>query len=188
MLRMNRAAIYLLPAALLLVLSDSAHADGYVGVGVGSDSQLHGDIAEHFTTGEEATSSRIHIGERFGAIALEASLFGSQLVGMADARDYSTISLGVDLKYYVGLVGSLEGYGKVGLNKTWLDSPAATDEDYEGRGQALGLGLQYSFNLAMAEVGLWADYTVQKTELRDDQRMPLDGQLAMLNLGLSLGF
>jgi hypothetical protein len=39
----------------------------------------------------------------------------------------------------------------------------------------------------VTDIGLWADYTVQRTELRDGDRMALDGELSMFNLGLSVG-
>jgi hypothetical protein len=132
--------------ALGLASSSEALADGYVGIGVGSDSEISGDLSNYFTTDEETANSRIVLGQRFGAISLEASLFGSQLQGMgamAAADKYSTISLGVDLKYSVGLIGALEGYGKIGVNKTWLSGPDGGESmNYQGRGNALGLGLQ----------------------------------------------
>ncbi len=187
----------LLPAALLAFLSlgfassSEAQADGYVGIGIGSDSGISGELSNYFDTNEETSNSRIVLGQRFGALSLEASLFGSQLQGvgaMAAADSYSTISLGVDLKYSVGLVGALEGYGKIGLNKTWLTGPDSGESlSYSGRGNALGLGVQYNFNIAVTRIGLWADYTVQRTELRDGDRMALDGELSMFNLGLSVG-
>jgi hypothetical protein len=174
-----------------LAQPSEALADGYVGLGVGSDSEISGELSNHFDTNEETTNSRIVLGQRFGALALEASLFGSELQGtggMAGTEDYATISLGVDLKYHVGLFGSFEGYGKIGLNKTWLSGGSDDSLGYEGRGEALGLGVQYSFNVAVTQVGLWADYTVQHTELRDaDRPEQLDGELGMFNLGISVG-
>lgn len=188
----------LLPASLVALFAlglaqpTEAKADGYVGIGVGSDSSISGELSNHFGTSEDTTSSRVVLGQRYGALALEASLFGSQLQGiggMAGTDDYSTISLGVDLKYHLGIVGGLEGYGKIGLNKTWLSGPENTESlSYEGRGEAMGLGLQYSFNVAVTRVSLWLDYTLQRTELRDDDRIALDGELGMANLGLSVGF
>lgn len=174
------------------VSAGTAQADGYVGVGIGSDSALGGDLNQHFSTDDDTSSRRIVIGQRFGFVALEASLFGSELLGdsaLVGNNEYSTVSLGVDLKFHLGLILGLEAYGKLGLNKTWLSGPAETDAwDYSGRGNALGLGLQYTFDLPLASISLWADYTVQRTELRDSDRQALDGELAMGNLGVSLGF
>ena len=189
----SRVAMVSLTALLLGCISaSSAEANGYVGVGIGSDTRLGGDLDRHFSTDDDSSSRRILIGQRFGFLALEASLFGSELTGdsaLVGNDDYSTISLGVDLKFHMGLIAGLEAYGKLGLNRTWLSGPAAREDwDYSGRGNALGVGLQYTFDLPLAAISLWADYTVQRTELRDGERQPLDGELAMTNLGISLGF
>ncbi len=187
-----------LPASFVAILAvgftqpSEAMADGYVGLGIGSDSKIGGELANYFDTNEESANSRIVLGQRFGAFALEASLFGSQLQGtggIAGTDEYATISLGVDLKYHVGLFGSFEGYGKIGLNKTWLSGPEGDNAlSYSGRGEALGLGVQYNFNVAVTRVALWADYTLQQTELRDSNRAEeLDGELGMFNLGVSIG-
>lgn len=168
-----------------------AHADGYIGAGVGASSELSGEISNHFSTDDDTTSSRVLVGERFGALAFEGSLFGSQLrgtSGLTGTGDSTTISLGLDVKYYIGLFGGLEGYGKLGLNKTWLAAGDGMDASYEGRGKALGLGLQYSFNLPLTEVGLWVDYTAQDTELRSADGPNLDGNIEMVNFGVSVGF
>ncbi|MCP4449533.1 MAG: porin family protein [Myxococcales bacterium] len=186
------AALPLLAFPLLLASAGEAHAGGYVGAGIGSGSELSGDIASHFETDEDTTSFRVLVGERFGALAVEGSLFGSQLRGISGLSgdgDFTTLSLGIDLKYYVGLVAGLEGYGKIGLNKTWLTGPdTAEDWNYEGRGQELGVGLQYNINLPLAKVGFWIDYTAQHTELRDGDNQALDGTIEMANIGVSVGF
>lgn len=178
-------------AAALLLASATARADGYIGAGVGSDSALHGGLGAHFDTGDEASAGRLLIGQRMGIVALEASLFGTDLHGVSQAagpHDYSTISLGVDLKVYLPLLLGLEAYGRAGLNKTWLDAPAERQQwSYEGRGHALGGGLQYTIGLPLADIGLWLDYTRQETDLRDGNRAPLDGRVDMLTLGVSLG-
>jgi len=195
--RRANPALAILPVVLgsLLLFSGAgeAQADGYIGAGIGSGGDLSGDLSEHFTTDEDSSSSRIIVGERFGALAVEGSLFGSQLrgaSGFSGEGDFTTISLGVDLKYYIGLVGGLEGYGKIGLNKTWLSGPAEMEDwSYQGRGQEIGVGLQYNINLPLTQVGLWLDYTAQNTELRDSgESQALDGSLEMLNVGVSLGF
>jgi hypothetical protein len=194
--RRANPALTILPVvlgSLLLLGAGEALADGYIGAGIGAGGELSGDISDHFTTDEDSSSSRILVGERFGALAIEGSLFGSQLrgaSGFSGEGDFTTISLGVDLKYYIGLVGGFEGYGKIGINKTWLSGPAATDDwSYEGRGQEIGVGLQYNINLPLTQVGLWLDYTAQQTDLRDSgETQDLDGSLSMLNVGVSLGF
>ncbi len=184
----------ILALPVVLATSSVAHADGYVGFGVGSQGKLDGSLSEHFTTGAQSDTSRFILGQRFGGLALEASLFKAELEGTGGAvgkSEFSTASIGIDIKYYVGLVGGLEGYGKIGLNKTWLRGPAAQNMNYEGRGTEVGAGLQYTLNLPLTQVGLWLDYSVQETQLRDLEMgtgSDLDGELRMLNLGVFVGF
>lgn len=179
-------------AVVTLALASSAHAGGYVGAGIGSDSGLSGDLEAHFSTDDEAGSSRVLLGHRMGAVAVEASLFGAEMngaSGWSGTGQYTTTSLGVDLKLFMPLVGPLEGFAKGGLNKTWLRSPDTRDNfDYSGRGYELGAGLQLTFGLPLTEVGLWLDFTRQITELHDGPRRTLDGSVDMLTFGLSVGF
>ncbi len=82
--RRANPALAILPlvlGSLLVSGAGEAQADGYIGAGIGSGGDLSGDISEHFTTDEDSSSSRILVGERFGALAVEGSVFGSQLRG-----------------------------------------------------------------------------------------------------------
>lgn len=187
-MRMARLALVI---ALVLPAAGIAHADGgYVGVGAGPGAGLDGDIAGPFRT-DDSLNARLSIGQRFDPVALEATLFGAGLVGRGDfagvGREYDTLSLGVDLKYFITLVGPLELYPKIGLNRTWLTG-GRDIYDYDGWGWDLGAGLQFSFE----QVGIWLDFTHQRTSLRDDNRAEpnrrLDGRLNMLALGLSVWF
>lgn len=179
-------------ALALLAVPAAAQADGYIGAGVGANSSTGGALGAHFEAGEDADAGRLLLGQRFGIIAIEASMFGTDLRGasdMAGPYDYSTLSLGVGLKLNLPLFLGLEGYGKAGLNKTWLRTPDARENwDYDGRGHELGGGLQLNLPLPAVDLGIWLDYSHQETELRDDDRRPLDGDIDMLTLGASLGF
>ena len=169
-----------------------AHADGgYVGLGAGPGAGLGGDISSVFTT-EDSMNARLSLGQRFGPLALEASLYGAGLVGDHEfsgyGTEYDTLTLGVDLKYFFGILGTpLELYPKIGLNRTWLTG-GRDQYDYDGVGWDLGGGAQLSFS----RVAIWLDFTHQRTSLKDDNRaLPnrsLDGRLNMLALGVSVFF
>jgi hypothetical protein len=176
---------------LALFLSATAYADGgYVSAGAGPGAGLAGDIASAFTT-SDSMNARFSLGQRVDNFAFEASLFGAGLVGDSDfagfGREYDTLSLGVDVKYFIGLIGPLEVYPKIGLNRTWLTGER-DQYDYDGIGWDLGAGLLYSFD----RVGIWLDFTHQRTSLTDDNRSvpnrSLDGRLNMLSLGLAVSF
>ena len=180
-----------LAPVLALFLSATAYADGgYLSAGAGPGAGLSGNLATPFRT-DDSLNARVSIGQRIEPLALEASLFGAGLVGRGDfagaGREYDTLSLGVDLKWYFTLVGPLEIYPKIGLNRTWLTG-GRDALDYDGWGWDLGGGLQYSFDV----VGVFLDFTHQRTSLTDDNRtLPnrsLDGRLNMLSLGLAVSF
>lgn len=172
-----------------LTAGGMAHADGgYVSAGAGPGAGLDGNISNVFTT-RDSMNARLSLGQRFDQLAFEASLFGAGLIGRGDfagpGTEYDTLSLGVDLKYYFGLVGPLEIYPKIGVNRTWLNGGRNAVNDYDGIGWDLGAGLQFSFE----RVGIWLDFTHQRTNLRDpDEMRKLDGRLNMLSLGLSVSF
>jgi len=158
--------------------------------GAGPGAGLGGNLATPFRT-DDSLNAHVAIGQRIEPLAIEASLFGAGLVGRGDfageGREYDTVSLGVDLKYFIGLVGPLEIYPKIGLNRTWLTG-GRDQYDYDGWGWDLGAGLLYSFDV----VGVYLDFTHQRTSLTDDNRaLPnrnLDGHLNMLSLGLAVSF
>lgn len=183
----------LVPVFALLSLAASgatARADGgYVGLGAGPGAGLDGNISTVFDT-DDSMNARLVLGQHLGSFALEASLFGAGMVGRGefagDGREYDTVSLGVDLKYLIGLVGPLEIYPKIGLNRTWLTG-GRDAIDYDGWGWDLGGGVQLSFE----RFGIWLDFTHQRTNLRSDNDVytrHLDGRLNLLALGASFYF
>jgi hypothetical protein len=185
-----RTAALLSTAALVLGFSSTAFAGGYIAVGVGSDAEIEGDLAGMFDA-DGANNGRLSIGQRSGPLAIEASIFGTDLNSAAGAGgEYSTLSLGVDVKYYVSLTGPIEGYARGGLNKTWIGADEGGDVgvDMEGRGYSVGAGLQYSFRLMpLGEAALWLDYTHQSVRLYDQALEQFDGNVKLLTVGLSIG-
>jgi hypothetical protein len=190
---MKAAARLLLALAPILAAPAAARADGYISAGAGGGAGLSGELNTYFSS-SDSMSGRLSLGDRIGPFAFEASMFGAGLVGDRDLvgmnREYDTLSLGVDLKYYFRIAGPLELYPKIGVNKTWLDAPDGfrPERDYQGVGWDLGGGAQLSFYTDVAMFGIWLDLTHQRTNLRDGTAAPLDGQLTMLTLGLTVGF
>jgi hypothetical protein len=176
-------------------LASPARAGGYVSAGLGGGASLEGSLARNFDSTDH-DSGRISLGHRLGPVAVEASYFGAGMTGVNQftSRDgWSTRTLGVDLKFHIGIIGPLETYLKLGLNKTWLDAPDSRDLEFSGRGWDVGAGLQYNFDLIAAGTAIWLDYTHQDTELRDAEvrdadRRRLDGSLGLLSLGVAVTF
>ncbi len=170
--------------------SGSALAERYVSLGTGSTA-LGGDLQASFDD-ESSGAYRLAMGQRFGPLALEASIFGSDFAGSspeAGNGDFSTFSLGVDLKYHLGLLGPVEGYLKAGLNKTWLSSSDERPYDHRGTGYDLGVGVQWNLNLGAISGALWLDFTHYETELRSPEfARTFDGALGVTMIGASIGF
>jgi len=177
----------LLTALLVtLLLTAPASAGGYVSLGLGDDAGLHGDLATHFDTDSDTSHGRLAIGQRTGPFAIEASMFGTGLHGAGG--DFRTVSLGVDAKYFYGLGGNFELFGKAGLNKTWLQNTDSDGGEASGRGKLLGVGVQYRFTTGLiGEAAVFLDLSRQFVELSDDQTATLDGEIDTMHIGLSVG-
>jgi hypothetical protein len=172
----------------------TAHAGGggYISLGI-SDATLSGDLATHFETNEDSDAGRLALGQRIGRFAFEIALYGTDMTSITAVgarQDYSTASLGVAGKYYIPLVGNLEAFGKLGLDKTWVVGRDDLPEvGYSGRGYNLGAGVEYGFSLSfLARASIWLDYTTQRFSLHEDTKRDLDGGTQMLSAGVSLGF
>ncbi len=187
----------LLTIAAFFMAIPSAHAGGYLSLGIGSDAVLGGELNSHFDT-DDLKVTRVALGTRIGPFALEGVMSGADLRGTSNqvlgqstgGDEFSTTSLGVDVKYYVGLSGALEGYARGGISKTWLSAGSGieTNFEYTGRAYSVGGGLQYSFSLLSTIGGaIWADYNHQLMHLSDETAPNLTGTADMLTIGLSVG-
>lgn len=174
---MTRAALLASATVALLTFSQTASAESYITLGVGG-AETGGELRAQSLEGD---ALRIGIGQRFGKLALEATISGTDFSD-GEQTVYGTTTAAVDLKYHLRLGGPIELYGKGGLNKTW-DS-----DELEGRGLALGVGLQWSFRLPVTSAALWLDYTHVSTELRNNRGELRDGSVGMATIGASIGF
>jgi hypothetical protein len=181
----------------LLTAAGSAHAGGYVSAGFGSDAALGGEVSAHFST-EDLTFQRLAVGRRMGSFALEAALFGTGMRGVSPfiqgqssgSSEFSALSLGADVKYFLGLKGGLEALVHAGFDKTWLRPTSDTQSvlGYTGRGYTAGGGLQYSLRfLPVVEGAVWIDYSRHMIELEDSAAPSMSGSADMLSLGVTVG-
>ena len=176
--------------ATLMLASGTARA-GYLTAGISSEANLSGDLATHFSTQGQG-GGLVGIGFRFGQLALEGSLAGSDMFSrsaLGDRLDYTAISAGADLKYFVGLTGPLEAYGKFGLHRTWLTSHSDAGLHESGDSWAAGAGLQLGFSLGpIGQAGLVLDFTHRDMDLSEAGRRDLEGGARTLTLGMLVGF
>lgn len=181
----------------LLATTRCAHAGGYVSAGFGSDAALSGEVSTHFSA-ENLSFQRLAVGRRMGSFALEAALFGTGLRGVSPfvqgqssgGDEFSALSLGADLKYFVGLKGGLEGVVHAGVDRTWVKPTSQTQSmlGYTGRGYTVGGGVQYAFRfLPAVEGAVWIDYSRHLLDLQDSAAPSMSGSADMLSLGATLG-
>jgi hypothetical protein len=176
---MNAAAGVLACAVAALAASSTAHA-GYLTLGIGDGASLHGDLSRDYDQSEDSTSGRVGVGQRFGPLALEAAVSGS------DVGDTRALSLSLDIKVYGDLGGGLEIYGRAGIGRAWLDYPFA-EGGYEGRNKQLGGGLQLAFDAPIGYLGVYLDLSRQYLDLAGADRRRLTGELDVVQLGVSVG-
>ena len=185
-----RRSLLLFTAATIIGLGGTARA-GYLTAGISSDASLSGDLATHFTTQGQG-GGMVGIGMRFGKLALEGSLAGSEMTSrtpLGERLDYTGLSAGADLKYFVGLTGPLEAYGKFGLHRTWLTAHSDAGLHESGDSWAAGAGLQLGFTLGpIGQAGLVLDFTHRDMDLAEAGRPDLSGSTRALTLGMVVGF
>jgi hypothetical protein len=173
-----------LALAALAAAPAAAGAGTYALVGLGPKAGVGGDLDD--AVDGDSRTLRFGLGQRIDPVALEASIFGADLVGtgngFAAGREFATLSLGLDLKAFFSLLGPIELFGKVGLNQTWI-----MGNDYEGAGWDVGGGAQFTLDLPLGYAAVWVELTHQSLSLSVDGRPDRDGSLNMLMIGGSLG-
>lgn len=189
MKRLGLAAVT--AAVMMAALGGTAAADGtYYGTGFGGGARLDGQIADRYDS-RDHVAGRIVIGRRIGSLALEGAFFGTDLTSRATGGGLSTLSLGVDLKYYAPITSNLELYIKGGVDETWLATTSDAGTDYSGRGYSYGAGAQYAWRpLPILQMAVWIDLNRQIVDLASESAAKndrFDGRLDMVTVGFSIG-
>jgi hypothetical protein len=170
-----------LPVIVLAVLTLStglASAETYLSIGVGRQATVDGSI-EMANGDGHLIGGRLMLGDRFGSLAVEGGVFGTQLHDTD--TDNRLLSAGIELKYLIGLFPQVEGYAKAGANYSWLQASGAGTLD-SGEGYLLGGGLQISLSPASGRTALWLDYTHHGVNLDLGS-----GAISSVTAGLSFG-
>ncbi|MCG8423890.1 MAG: hypothetical protein MJE77_38840 [Proteobacteria bacterium] len=186
--------------AVLLANASLAHGGSYVSFGLGTESALSSDVLSQMSV-DEISAGRLAAGYRVGPLAIEAGIVGTGLRESQDAsQQITTASLGVDLKYFMSLAGTLEGYARGGLSNTWvrtqvLSNPEEAEFENVGRAYAFGGGLQFTFGpVPLARASIWLDYTHQWLDQSDSSGQSrssseaLGGAANVVTLGVTVGF
>lgn len=142
----------------VLLAASTAHAGGYIGLGVGDGIGTSGDL-EYRADGR---TLKLIGGFAFGKLAIEGSAQRADTVMIMTGRAYSLTQLGLAGKYSVPLSDGFELYGKLGLNRMNLGASDSSGLDGTGDGVLVGGGAEYRSKLP---VTFWVDYTVTNATL-----------------------
>ncbi len=188
-LRRSFLLLSLIAAALGATNTKFADAGTYLSLGIGTNAEISGDLGQHFS--DDGGAGQFAIGHRLGPVAVEAALQGSRLDGisaLALQHDYSTISLGIQLKYFINIKGGFEAYLQGGFHRNWLADTDRRTVDAQGSGYRIGGGVQYSIKVpALAQGAIWLDFMHQRLGLTGADLPDLSGSARTLVLGMSFG-
>ncbi|HEY5922298.1 MAG TPA: outer membrane beta-barrel protein [Kofleriaceae bacterium] len=147
--------------ALVLVAASAsvASAGPFVGLGIGTGAASSGELD---TLDENGRSGRLMVGYRFpalgpGQISIEG--LGTRY-GMIspDGTERTGTTLGLAGKYSFPLQDNFEVFGRLGLQRTSIS-------DVSGSGMLIGAGAAFKLPVAVANISVFVDYTIQHSSL-----------------------
>ena len=166
-------------AAISTLHTGTAHAGGYVGLGLGGSASLGGDFSAFQGGGK---NGRLEVGERFGSISIEAGLnaYGMNLGSAGEYNEYSAHFAG---NYSYPLFHGIEAYGRLGVERNWLRTNGPGSQ-YDGNGFFGAAGLEYPIKIDKYSGSVFVDYTLHRADVSSTNRtMTLDA--SMLTVGVS---
>jgi hypothetical protein len=169
-----------LATGVLMGFSPTASA-GYLGLALGTKPSIDDDLGASATP--LGRSLRGLVGIRFGNLSVEGALNGFTVdVGDFDRNMYQ---LSAALKLSLPLGNGFEGFGRVGLERTWL---SYDDERYDlsGDGFLFGAGFEYRLNAVVSNASLFVDYSIHRATL-SNTRGEVDATSRMWGLGFTIG-
>ena len=167
-----------LVVAAVLLAGSSAHAGGYIGLGIGDGQGVSGDVPLH----ANGRTERLIGGFSFGKLAVEGSVARAPLY-QDGGRDYTATQLAVLGKYSLPLSDGFEAYGRLGLQRLSLDG-GDPNANADGTGAIGGGGIEYRSKLP---VSFWLDYTLSNASVNGPSFHDLSVTTRQWMIGASLG-
>jgi hypothetical protein len=171
----------LLVATGLLAISSTASAGGYLGLGLGTTPGVNDEMAT--TATPVGRSLRGLGGIQIGQFAVEGALNGFGVV--TNRGDHTVYQASVAAKLNLPLGNHFEGFGRAGLERTWLN----LDDDrynFAGDGFLVGAGFEYRLDLGLHNASIFVDYTVHHASL-ENTRGKVDETSRIWALGFTVG-
>ncbi len=173
-------------AAAAITLPTAAHAGTYLGLGVGTEPAMSDSATPDYAQGS-GRSLRILGGMRFGNFSLEANFDGFGVVNPRVTTDNNEYALSGVGKLSLPFGSGFEGYGRVGLERTWLSFGGPSQNDFAGNGYLVGAGVELRLDALLAQASIFIDYTLHSTSMTNDAKGKLDQSYRMWTLGFSVG-
>jgi len=184
---MKRACLV---ATVLLASTQLATAGGYAGLGIGTSPAISDD---NDALGAGSRSLRALLGSRWNNFALEGAFSGyevSSVPGSSNRGTFDAYQASVAGKLSFPLGSGFEVFGRLGLQRTWLNSssaPAYAIYEVAGNGFLVGGGFEYRFSAGPAGASVFVDYQVNHAKL-SGEREEYDFTARGWTLGVTLGF
>lgn len=170
--------------AAILTVAGTASADTYLGLGLGTTPTVSDEFSSATTATPVGRSARGLAGMRFGNVSIEAAVNGYG-VALPTFGSRTVYQGSVQAKLSVPIGNNFEGFGRGGVERTWLDL-GDTRYDYTGDGYVLGAGLELRLNAILANASLFLDYTYHRTTLASETQQ-FEASAGMWGLGLTVG-
>lgn len=154
----------LLAVALVAAAASTASAGPYLGLGIGTAASPSGDL--EMTSSDGNRTGRLILGNSWGRFSVEGQ--GSRYSVYKGRLPYDGSQLAVAGKYSLPLGDSFEAFGRLGLQRTWLNTDA-NQADWQGNGWLFGAGFEYRFKISTVGASAFVDYQYASTNLVDQR-------------------
>jgi hypothetical protein len=173
----------LLVATGCLAISSTASAGGYLGLALGTEPGTNDQFVQDVAA-PVGRSLRGLGGVRFGNVSLEAALNGFTVL-TKHVGEQTMYQVSGALKLSLPLGNNFEGFGRVGLERTWLNLQD-DGANLAGNGFVVGGGFEYRLNGILGNASIFVDYNIHHATL-DAQRFSKDETMRIWGLGFTVG-
>ena len=174
----------LLLATGLLAISSTASAGGYLGLALGTQPGVNDEMAKDVGN-PSGRSLRALGGIRFdNNFSIEGALNGFGVIAPSRG-DQTAYQISVAGKLNLPLGDNFEAFGRLGLERTWLD---VGDDRYNwsGNGFLVGGGFAYRLDAVLNHAALFVDYTIDHATV-ENTRAKRDETARIWGLGFTIG-
>ncbi|HEX7836406.1 MAG TPA: outer membrane beta-barrel protein [Kofleriaceae bacterium] len=173
----------LLVATGCLAISSTASAGGYLGLALGTEPGINDQFVSDVAT-PVGRSVRGLGGWRFGNLSLEGALNGFTVL-TKHIGEQTMYQVSASVKLNLPLGDNFEGFGRVGLERTWLNLQD-DGANLAGNGFLVGGGFEYRLSGILTNASIFVDYNIHHATL-DATRFSKDETTRIWGLGFSIG-